>query len=670
MKKTLRFKASARLQSILSRELVSDPNVALLEFVKNAYDAAATQVNITFELHDNPSQSVIWIADNGEGMDLPSFERDWMRPGFSKKADYVPKPGRRVPVGEKGLGRLAAGRLGDGLEVYTRRSRREPWLHVKFKWSAFDDMNRNLDEIPVPIDDEHTPTVTSGSHGTIVRISGLRLNWSARVPGRKVAGRSDTRIGRLRQDLEVLLLPLRSADQAFDISLEHNSSIPDDEAGPVVAPEIEALGYQFLFEVKTTGLRDVSFTVVRSKEIADEAEVRQRTKDKIKLASILNDIKPSSVGPFRGSFFYAPKSASRLRELRAPIGVQVYRDNVRVDPYGEEGDDWLGARAKKAARQGYAAIQPNALYGAVEISKKDNPNLVAMANREGLIENDAYDAFITICRAMFAEFAKIVYVEIVEPNWTPIDEKRQDLAKGQQEFAFMLARTAVHAVRQPVAGAGAELDRLQHVIDSSAVKQTVRSQLQELHDRTLAHLNRIEDIVARMLDVFDFEPEPTEFALSSFVEEVVKKASDTSAKSHKIDVHVHPNTQAMVRLPRDLIEHALVELIENAIHADRGARRKGKVDVAVSSEQDRATITVTDDGCGIPDDIVKHLFTRTQSTRGHIGFGLILTRQMLRLIRGDVELAATGDAGTSFSIMLPINEHQRQRDTSYAPGRG
>jgi signal transduction histidine kinase len=671
MKRSLRFKASARLQSILSRELVSDPNVALLEFVKNAYDATATQVSVTFELDDDPLNSVIWIADNGDGMDLASFERDWMRPGFSKKAEYKPTPGRRVPVGEKGLGRLAAGRLGDGLEVYTRRSNREPWLHVKFKWSAFDDMTRNLDEIPIPIDDEHVPAVKSGHSGTVVRISGLRLNWNARVPGRKVPGRSDTRLGRLRQDLEVLLLPLTAADQSFNIVLEHNSNIPDDEAGPVTAPEIQTLGYKFTFDVKTTGSQEASFTVARSKAIASEAGIRRTTKGKIKLASILNDIKPSSVGSFSGSFFYAPKNASRLRELRAPIGVQVYRDNVRVDPYGEEGDDWLGARARKAARQGYAAIQPNALYGAVEISKKDNPNLVAMANREGLIENDAYDAFITICRALFAEFEAAVYEEIVKPNWTSLDEKRQDLAKGQQEFAFMLARTAVHAVRQPVAGAGAELDRLQHVIDSASVKQAVQNQLQELHDRTLAHLNRIEDIVARMLDVFDFEPEPTEFELVSLVGDVVKTVSDTSAKSHKIDVKVDSNgEQAIVRLPRDLVEHALVELIENAIHADRGTRRKGKVDVVVHREQDRVMITVTDDGHGVPDEIVKHLFTRTQSTRGHIGFGLILTRQMLRLIRGDVELTSTGDNGASFSIMLPLNERERQRDTSDASGRG
>jgi signal transduction histidine kinase len=671
MKRSLRFKASARLQSILSRELVADSNVALLEFVKNGYDAAANKVVVQFELGDHPRESAIWIADNGDGMDLPAFERDWMRPGYSKKATYDPPPGKRVPVGEKGLGRLAAGRLGGTLDVFTRPTARVNWLHAHFRWSDFDDMNRDLDEVKIAIDDEHEPAVTAATTGTVICISDLHLNWNARVPGRKVPGRSDTRLGRLRQDLEVLLLPLTVTDDDFEITLEHNSSLSEDKPGRVEPPVLEALDYAFEFSFKEVRKKwETTYTVRRSDTIAYETGAPALTRGRVPLPALPLDADPAVVGAFDGSFLYAtPRSAARLKEMRAPLGVRIYRDGVRVDPYGEESDDWLGARARKASRQGYAAIQPNALYGAVQISKAENRSLVAMANREGLVENESFDAFVAICRSLFAEFEKIVYDEYVEPKWRTLPEKRQAAAESQQAFAFMLARTAVHAVRQPVSGAGAELSRLQHVVESADLATNVKKELKELHDRTLAHLIRIEDIVARMLDVFDFEPEPTDLDLAALAASVVATIS-ASAESHGVDLTVRPGSaHPIVSVSQDLITHALTELIENAIHAERAAVG-GSVEVVVEEVDGEAILTVVDDGDGVPDEIRKHLFTRAQSTRGHIGFGLVLARQMLRLMRGDVRLVSTGADGTAFRIVLPIPHSDGGGTTGNTAGRG
>jgi signal transduction histidine kinase len=552
------------------------------------------------------------------------------------------------------------------LDVYTRRTTREPWLHAHFKWSDFNDMNVDLDSIKIPIDDEHGPDVSISKTGTVVRISALHSNWNRRSPGRKVAGRAETRIGRLRQDFEVLLLPLASAGSQFDIRLEHNSSLPEDISGLVVAPGLDDLDYSFNFAFKQVKGKWVSVVKIkRSKEIASEVGARRTTSEKIPPPTVTLDIDFSEVGPFEGTFLYAPRSAARLRELRVPLGVRVYRDDVRVDPYGENRDDWLGARAKKASRQGYAAIQPNWLYGAVKITKKENPRLVPMANREGLIENDAHEAFVAISQGLFEAFESVVYDELVEPNWTRLPAKLQEKAESQQAFAFMLARTAVHAVRQPVAGAGAELDRLQQVIKSGDVAKGIRPELQELHDRTLAHLQRIEDIVARMLDVFDFEPEASHFDLRGLVEEVIAR---TSAESQGVDVRVAGESdEVSVELSRDLVEHAVVELAENAIHATCAGKAKGRVEFLVQEQNGKATIRVSDNGTGMPPEIEKHLFARAQSTRGRIGFGLILTRQMLRLMRGDLELVSTGGDGTVFRIVLPIRSSgapQTRSDTA------
>ena len=151
----LHFEPSARLQQFLGRELIADPNLAIAEFVKNSYDAGATDVYVEFRVDDlRPPEQVICISDNGTGMNLDTFTANWMHPGFSYKVDAVPSEGAkpradtpkarqdaRVPIGEKGIGRLAAGRLGERLHVFTRRRRNDPWLHVLFDWNTFRDMN-------------------------------------------------------------------------------------------------------------------------------------------------------------------------------------------------------------------------------------------------------------------------------------------------------------------------------------------------------------------------------------------------------------------------------------------------------------------------------------------------------------------------------------------------
>src|SRR5262245_5694607 len=76
---------AARLQRFLGRELISDPNLAVAEFVKNAYDAGAPEVTIDFALAGRANLRKLIIDDNGWGMDLDRFRSNWMRPGYSEK---------------------------------------------------------------------------------------------------------------------------------------------------------------------------------------------------------------------------------------------------------------------------------------------------------------------------------------------------------------------------------------------------------------------------------------------------------------------------------------------------------------------------------------------------------------------------------------------------------
>ena len=655
MKGTLNFKPSARLQFILAEELVSDPNVATLEFVKNAYDADATDVLIDFALEPGRSDSRLIISDNGIGMSRSEFEQNWMHPGYSAKVGQNRTSRSRVPVGEKGLGRLAAGRLGDTLDVYTRRNPRERWMHAHFRWSDFDDMKQDIDAIDVSWDDETEPPVEGLEAGTVIEINGLKMKWDARVPGRKVKGRAGTRLGRLRQDLEVLLLPLTVGGQQFEIRLEHNSELVEDEAGPVVPPTMALLDYLYEFEVSrdTRGWK-LKRTTLRSAEIARITGEPLKSIERIRADELRDEIDLGACGAFTGSLYYAPRSANLLKKLEAPTGVRIYRDGIRIDPYGDPEDDWLGASTYKAARQGHAPIQPHSLYGAVNISKAQNPSLNPLANREGLIENDALTAFLTLCRGEFFEFSDDIQAEYIDPKWRDSQQGKERLkALDKTQWATAITRAAAHAVRQPIVSADNELARLQTTIRrSDGIPRGVQIRLQELHDNTRDQLSRIDEAVTKMLGWLEVDPEQRRVDVAVLIDEVVDE-TETAADAADIELRNEAKGPLVLQIPAGLVEHTLAELLENAIHAPRPPGRDGEVTIRAFETEGRVRIAVLDDAGGVPPEIAAKLFDQPVSEKGHIGVGLMWNRNLLRIAGGDLELADTGLGGSRFEMTLP-----------------
>jgi signal transduction histidine kinase len=660
----LRFRPAARLQYLLSEQLVSDPNVAVLEFIKNGYDADATDVFVEFDLGTSPRDSSIIIADNGAGMDHKGFVRNWMSPGYSGKLNAGVTSRSRIPVGEKGLGRLAAGRLGATLDVFSRTASNKPWFHAFFRWEDFNNQEKLLDEIEIKWDQESTPPVEGLESGTVIHIRELSLRWDRRPPGRKAKGQAVTRLGRLRQDMEVLLLPLTAADQDFTIRLKHNSELPEDadgygdDEGIVSPPKPKLLDYEYKFDVKRTskGKWQLVRTVLRSPAVAEKTGTQRKTTSTVSSDDLTDEdaLDFDASGPFSGSFFYAPESAKAFKQLRVPTGVRIYRDSVRVDPYGGPGDDWLGSSERKAVRQGHAAIAPNQLYGAVLIGRKTNPELKPLADREGFIENAALDAFFAICRMEFDVFGKYIEQELLRPRW---DEKqaqrRSEEAFNSRQWAVAMTRATAHVVRQPVTSAGAELRTLRKVIaDTPNLSKSVRDELEDLADRTKKHLARIDAAIEKMLGFLDVDPEPKEVDLVALIEEAANAvAPDAASASIELDTNVG-ESEVTATAPAGLVEHALQELLENAIRAPRPKGRPGWVRVRII-QKDGVRVQVTDNATGLDDKIQGKLFTQTVSKTGRIGVGLMFNRQLMTIARGDIQLETTGPDGSCFSVVLP-----------------
>ena len=199
-----RFQIDPLVVFDLGESLISDEVTALVELVKNAYDADATVVTVTVETESDPPPAVgsdgrgyIAVADDGTGMDTDDIRRGWLLVAKSPKRAMKTRGARtplfeRTPLGDKGLGRLGAQRLGDHLELYTSKTLVETTFdnsgvakkelrpdggrsYVGIDWHEFA-MNETLNDVPV----RHEETAKY-ERGTRLIITGLRdpAAWKA-----------------------------------------------------------------------------------------------------------------------------------------------------------------------------------------------------------------------------------------------------------------------------------------------------------------------------------------------------------------------------------------------------------------------------------------------------------------------------------------------------------
>jgi signal transduction histidine kinase len=673
------FRPSARLQRYLGNELIADPNVAILEFVKNAYDAGAETVRVEFALSASPT--TLTIADNGIGMDVESFKANWMRPGFSEKGARVVARGAgpgaspaeqreagRVPVGEKGIGRLAAGRLGDRLDIFTRKTASDPWLHVPFDWSRFDDMNLSIDDIKIPF--ELIPSIAEAPFdtGTLVVISGLSQKWEERVRGRALRGRRRTRLGRLKQDLEFLVRPMSPQGDEFRIVLESDMVRETDDVGeitPASASEHSDYAYWFRF-TEVNGRPVVMRKITRSSEAAAEAS-RPESQD---LGSIAIDDslakredRPASLlcGPFEGWFLYnPPPAARRAREIdESPVGVLLYRDGVLVEPYGMNDDDWLGVRARKAQRQGHAAIQPDTFFGYVLISRGHNPELRDQTNRLGLLDNPESEEFLDHVIAEFRVFEDMLYSEILEQRWEGHrEDEASRLAQEGQDRASILLRSLAHSLRQPLQGLGWELVALEAISKHPDLPDELRAEVLGVAARIRGHVELAEGLITPLLTRKspDFTQVGVEGLLTQALQQTRMEADRTGT-----EISVDCPAGAEVLVPQELVVQALASLLSNAIEAPRPNGRRPAVQVVVKRTGGDVAVLISDNGQGIPGVDSTTSLGSIQSTKGRPAAGLYHAEMALVAAHGRIRLVETSTGGTSFEVLLPTRTEGLRR---------
>ena len=176
-----KFKPRARLLLQLGDQLIKNESIALLELAKNSYDADASKVDIIMRHPDSIEDGYIEIEDDGFGMTADIVENVWLEPGSSYKQEqfverrFTPKY-HRLPIGEKGIGRFGAHKLGNLIEM-TTKSAYDKEVYVRIDWTQFAE-HRYLEDVPIKIVEREQPQhFTEGKTGTRIVIKGFRKKW-------------------------------------------------------------------------------------------------------------------------------------------------------------------------------------------------------------------------------------------------------------------------------------------------------------------------------------------------------------------------------------------------------------------------------------------------------------------------------------------------------------
>ena len=469
MNTKLTIRPYARLLTMLGDQLIKNEQIAVLELIKNAYDADAEWVLLSFENFNSDgssrADSKIVIEDNGEGMTKDIIEKAWMSPAtpnkFSNDGKVRLTNKKRIVQGEKGIGRYAMLKLGHKIKMTTRPVNISEEYSILLDFSSYgedyvrsdeDDKNMYLDELAFDLNvsspkefiersvfvGNHKFSGPNNSHGTRLEITDLQGKWNnAKITSvakefiqfgdffNEIIKENDTndfRIGvyvnnepmLLKSSNETTLANLIDSESVFQIKDGHY----DSKNG--------------VFKYCQNGVEkvlDCNSSEIRGLKVFKNAFFDKETK-------LYREI--SNFGDFDFDFYIfdfnakLPSKYALVDEAKKIIKqhrVYLLRDGVRVMPYGDPTDDWLQVDMGRGTISAGAFFSNDQLVGRIQISKEKNPHLKDKTNREGLIEEDNYTSdFIAIISSFLSYLRVVDYKRYLDDN-----KQKQTIDKANKQ---------------------------------------------------------------------------------------------------------------------------------------------------------------------------------------------------------------------------------------------
>jgi len=724
----LTFKPYARLLTMLGDQLIKDERIALVELIKNSYDADASWVKVTFsgfgdQFEMTPS-SAITIEDDGIGMTKNILENHWLSPAtpvkmLEKELKDTTEKGRKIQ-GEKGIGRFAILKLGKTVSIVTRPKGVDSENKLEFDFSPYDDdfLTENgqrkslfLENLDVQLWSAVEPTqilpekitlgrreVRRAPHGTKIEIKNLRGTWN-------------------EQKVESVYNDLIRLQSIFDERSEKSAKIID-------ATNFEVLIYkdskyqdysdEYIEKLKSLITQNAVLRVENGAYKEDTREFKFNLNGKPNVLSLLDpeitglrifrdyfgkdgeilEARGTKCGPFEFGFYIFDFSKDARgkhlldaddRKIIKAHRIYLYRDNIRVYPYGDPDNDWLQIDAYRGTIAAGLFLSNDQVVGFVNITQKGNPQLRDKTSREGLIDagNPTHDFIVLlqlflawVRRKPYAQYRKkleekekneirVFKEDQVRKALQTVSEKigpnkqaqdaltaASNLYDVERNYLIQRAETTEH-----LAGVGLSVETASHDIMSVMARALVSidaliRETQKEGELSKHLVNRDLNTLRGMLSFIDTQLRDVQLLFKSSkqrrkdlrVKEILEKVKRLFAPSLQrdgVELKIEENGSPLIAKTTDAVLLQLfLNLFDNSIywlHAKRG----GKKEIRIQLDGTEHILVFSDNGPGIKSEDEAFIFEPFYSGRGEEGrgLGLYIARQLLDRHDYTIELA-------------------------------
>lgn len=485
-----RFDINPHVIRQLGAELVTDQVTALMELIKNSYDADANYVKVTIDtqatlqdanLFNKDHKGYIVVDDDGFGMDRKTIMQSWLVISYSEKRaveGVKPKtPKGRTPLGDKGLGRLSTQKLADICEIYTKKIDGEA-LHVGFNWNDFDRVKR-LSDVNVGFKNVSLKKV-EGTRLVLLNLSDVKA-WEG------------ANLERFKALLCQLISPYQE-NRPFKVFLSINGESINLDQESNKLPQLSIADIHFKYQDGVfSWYADLSMRKLIGNDFDTYEKIVLADSGKRFIDSFFNDKKGRASNykrdvdnvwlrvemSFPLSATKEPKTLFNMEEfdpgnffgriqeftfqnntkneewwsslykkfedyksfIEPQKGIKIYRDGFAIRPYGINSNDWLKLGSGWTGGSSYYGLRPENVVGYVSIDEGVNSNLKDKTDREGLIENDYYRVFI----GLLDYFVKTVNREF-ENLRRFYNDYRKDMVQDNQKVKSLT--DAFHAIQE------------------------------------------------------------------------------------------------------------------------------------------------------------------------------------------------------------------------------
>lgn len=690
-----------RVFAALGADLVTNDVVAVIELVKNSYDAYANNVWVRIVVSDG--EPTLEIEDDGLGMTKATIQDVWClvaTPYKAQNRDVARNGVTRRVSGAKGLGRLSVGRLGKGLTLLTK-ARGAPCWQVMVNWDEIA-AGDHLDDSTVELRQRSSTTLRHES-GTLLRIHTLKSQWSPE------------QCEQLKDNLSRLVSPFREVDDfAVHLSADIGQGWQTDIS--ITSPPFLA---EPKYSIRGEACAKGNFTALYQYRSVNTTDRREQGINRI-WSTIDASRRHATCGPFSFDIRAWDISADGTREIsdryglrrrsirpaiRAHKGISVYRDGILVLPKSEDARDWLGLDLRRVSHVG-VRMSTNQIVGYVSITADENPDIEDTSDRERLASSQAVDDFQKILREIVGELEKerdndrakdaketpmedilggISAAEAIRdvralakaggkaskavPILRSLDrallKTREDIAKRFTYYSRLatvgtVAQMLVHEIRNRTTALGRFLRMF---------KGKAKDMWREQFDTPYKMAN--ESIVAleRLADVFAPLASRTfkRGVRSAVLEERIAACIDLQREEIRQAriLYSIPGSKTAVAVDPGELDAVILNLLTNSIYwlgqvEERGPREL-KYELSIDHDEGQVYVRTLDTGPGIaPDDVERVFWPGVTRKPDGIGMGLTVASELVAAYGGRMALEEV-DTGACFTFGLPLARGEARR---------